>query len=142
MATPAIGLAHPEAVKLPTSQAHLQLVSGIPEPQLDKQTEVDVVSEPAPQVPSGKESLMSQAGIPQSEWAAVDYVVTNESGWNPNATNVSSGAHGLPQALPYSKTGCGWEDGICQLVWATSYAYGRYGGWWAAQAFWAANHWW
>ena len=95
---------------------------------------------PVSDYPSGsKEDWMSQAGIPQSDWAAVDYIVTRESGWNPNATEPVTGAHGLPQALPYSKTGCDWDDPICQLRWANEYAVERYGGWWAAQAYWAVH---
>lgn len=82
------------------------------------------------------------AGIAESEWASVDYIVSRESGWNPNAVNRSSGAEGLVQALPYSKTGCAHGDPICQLRWASVYAQSRYGGWSGAYTFWVANHWW
>lgn len=85
------------------------------------------------------EELMTQAGISQNNWPAVDYIIQHESGWNPEATEPNSGAHGLPQALPYSKTGCGWSDSICQLHWANDYAVARYGGWGEAQAYWE-NH--
>ena len=88
------------------------------------------------------EDWMAQAGIAQSDWGYVDYIISHESGWNPNATNASSGAHGLPQALPYSKTGCGWSDPVCQLRWANTYAVGRYGSWYGAYAFWLSSHWW
>lgn len=94
------------------------------------------------QIVGDKHSWLVASGIPESEWPAVDYIITRESGWNPNATNKSSGAHGLPQALPYSKTGCGWVDAVCQLQWADRYAKSRYGGWWGAKNFWVANHWW
>lgn len=94
---------------------------------------------PQPVYSGSHEDLMAAAGIAQSDYAAADYIVSHESGWNPDATNASSGAHGLPQALPYSKTGCGWDDAVCQLQWAASYATSRYGGWWAAQAYWQSN---
>ena len=95
----------------------------------------------APQ-PTTHEELMAAAGIASSDYAAVDYIVSHESGWNPDATEPVTGAHGLPQALPYSKTGCGWDDAVCQLQWANSYAISRYGGWWAAQAYWAVHRNW
>lgn len=88
------------------------------------------------------EDWMAAAGIAPSDYAAVDYIVSHESGWNPDATEPTSGAHGLPQALPYSKTGCGWDDPVCQLEWASGYAVSRYGSWWAAQAYWQNNHYW
>lgn len=92
---------------------------------------------------SGNHSeLMAAAGIASSDYAAVEFIVNNESGWNANATNASSGAHGLPQALPYSKTGCGWTDAVCQLKWADNYAKQSYGGWNAAYNFWISHRWW
>jgi hypothetical protein len=85
---------------------------------------------------------MVAAGILPVDFGAVDYIITHESGWDPNATEPTTGAHGLPQALPYSKTGCGWSDALCQLHWANIYAVARYGGWWKAQAYWAIHRNW
>lgn len=99
-----------------------------------------VKSTPAPTPSYGShEELMAAAGIAASDYPAVDYIVSHESGWNANATEPNTGAHGLPQALPYSKTGCGWSDAVCQLQWANSYAVARYGGWWGAYNYWV-NH--
>lgn len=103
------------------------------------QPEAQVIT---PVYPTDHVQLMQQAGISPSDYGAVDYIISHESGWNPDATEPTTGAHGLPQALPYSKTGCGWDDPVCQLQWANSYAISRYGGWWAAQAYWAANYNW
>ncbi len=51
-----------------------------------------------------------------------------ESGWNPLAHNASSGAHGIPQALPGSKMGPGWEsDPNVQIDWGLRYIMGVYG---------------
>lgn len=91
---------------------------------------------------SNHDQLMSLAGISQSDWPAVDYIVSHESGWDPDATEPTTGAHGLPQALPYSKTGCGWDDAVCQLEWANQYALSRYGGWWSAYDYWITNNNW
>lgn len=85
---------------------------------------------------------MSAAGIAEGDWGYVDYIVSRESGWNPNATNKSSGACGLVQALPCSKVPGNGYDPVDNLRWATGYATGRYGSWAGAHAFWTKNHWW
>lgn len=88
-----------------------------------------------------KEQWMAAAGIAQSDWAYVDYIVSKESGWNPNATNRSSGACGLVQVYPCSKLPNAY-DPVVNLGWANNYATGRYGSWAGAYAFWTRNHWW
>jgi hypothetical protein len=85
---------------------------------------------------------MSAAGIAESDWGFVDYIVGKESGWNPNATNKSSGACGLVQALPCSKVPGNGYDPVDNLRWANGYATGRYGSWGGAYAFWTSHHWW
>ena len=54
-----------------------------------------------------------------------------ESGWNPQAVNRSSGAYGIPQALPGSKMAAYGSDyltnGNTQIDWGLSYISGRYG---------------
>lgn len=85
---------------------------------------------------------MAAAGIPESDWGYVDFIASKESGWNPNATNSSSGACGLIQAHPCSKVPGSGYDPVDNLRWASGYASGRYGGWAGAYAFWSANHWW
>ncbi|MBO9625623.1 MAG: transglycosylase SLT domain-containing protein [Microbacterium sp.] len=85
---------------------------------------------------------MAAAGIAESDWGYVDYIVSKESGWNPNATNRSSGACGLVQALPCSKVPGNGYDPVDNLRWGSGYANGRYGGWAGAYAFWTKNHWW
>lgn len=85
---------------------------------------------------------MAAAGIASSDWGYVDYVVSRESGWDPNATNSSSGACGLVQALPCSKVPGNGYDPVDNLRWANGYATGRYGSWEGAVTFWKNNHWW
>lgn len=54
-----------------------------------------------------------------------------ESGWNPNAHNSSSGAHGIPQSLPASKMASEGDDyytnGKTQIRWGLKYIKNRYG---------------
>ncbi len=105
-----------------------------------------VAAAPAPLLYTGGGSpadWMAAAGIPQGDWGYVDFIVSKESGWNPNATNSSSGACGLVQALPCGKVpGGNGYDPVANLTWANGYAVGRYGSWAGAYAFWTANHWW
>lgn len=97
--------------------------------------------------PSGsKADWMRAAGIADSDFGYVDYIISHESGWNYHAVNRSSGAYGLPQSLPAGKlasAGADWRDNpVTQLRWANNYAVGRYGSWEAAYRFWTVNHWW
>lgn len=75
------------------------------------------------------------AGAGITDLANASYLIQKESGCNPYAVNKSSGACGVGQALPCSKTGCAMGDGQCQTIWMNSYVMGRYGSWEAA-----ANH--
>lgn len=56
---------------------------------------------------------------------------SKESGWRVNAHNASSGAYGIPQALPGSKmatAGADWETNpATQIEWGLGYISGRYG---------------
>ncbi|MFC6355263.1 aggregation-promoting factor C-terminal-like domain-containing protein [Luethyella okanaganae] len=56
---------------------------------------------------------------------------SKESGWRVNAYNASSGAYGIPQALPGSKmatAGADWETSAAtQIEWGLGYVSGRYG---------------
>ena len=98
----------------------------------------------SPAATGSHEHWMKQAGIPASWFSSINYIVTHESGWNPHATNPSSGAYGLPQALPASKlaaAGRDWRDNpITQLKWMKNYV-NRYGGGPGAAAFWRSHHW-
>ena len=85
---------------------------------------------------------MAAAGIPESDWGYVDFIVSKESGWNPNAVNRSSGASGLVQALPCGKVPGNCFDPVDNLRWANGYANGRYGSWAQAYDFWLTRHWW
>lgn len=88
-----------------------------------------------------KTEWLAASIIPESSWGAADYIVSQESGWNPNAINASSGACGLAQALPCSKVPGNPYDPIDSLNWMNGYVTGRYGGWEGAVAFKQANGW-
>jgi hypothetical protein len=93
-----------------------------------------------PQAVSGDcSSWMTAAGI--SHPLARD-LIQRESGCNHQAVNPSSGACGIPQALPCSKLPQGINTSpVDQLIWMQNYIMGRYGSWEAAIAHHDANNW-
>ncbi|WP_329185960.1 MULTISPECIES: transglycosylase SLT domain-containing protein [Streptomycetaceae] len=80
-----------------------------------------------------------------SQYQCFSNIVTRESGWNYTATNASSGAYGLVQALPGSKmasAGADWRTNPgTQIKWGLNYMNVRYGSPCGAWSFWQANHW-
>jgi len=90
-------------------------------------------------LPAGSHTdWMTAAGISASDQGSANAIISQESGWRVNATNKSSGAYGIPQALPGSKmasAGSDWQTNpITQLKWMNSYVVGRYGSWQNAYA--------
>jgi hypothetical protein len=84
--------------------------------------------------------------MPADQFQCFSNIVSHESGWNYRATNPSSGAYGLVQALPGSKmstAGADWQTNpATQIKWGLSYMNsGRYGSPCGAWSFWQANHW-
>lgn len=89
-------------------------------------------------VPTGScRDWIIAAGVTDIESAYT--IIMRESGCNPNAINKSSGACGIPQALPCSKLGT--SDPIEQIKWMQNYVNNRYGGWAGALSFWNQHHW-
>jgi hypothetical protein len=66
-----------------------------------------------------------------AQWPAFADIVARESGWNVHATNPTSGAYGIPQALPAGKmasAGSDWQtSGYTQLRWMMAYIKSRWG---------------
>jgi len=92
--------------------------------------QVEVVGAKAKSFGGSCGEWMAAAGI--TDIANATYLIGKESGCNPYSVNRSSGACGVGQALPCSKTGCEMGDGACQTRWMNSYVLGRYGSWQAA----------
>lgn len=87
---------------------------------------------------------MRQAGIAESDFGYVEYIIQKESGWNFRAKNPSSSATGLCQTMlsihPVPAT---FKDNpVEQLQWCANYAKRRYASWGGAYSFWLRNHWW
>lgn len=90
-------------------------------------------------------ALLAEFGFGLDQMPALDALWTRESGWNHQAYNPSSGAYGIPQALPGNKmasAGSDWETNpATQIRWGLGYIRDRYGSPQAAWAFHQANGW-
>ncbi|MCW5249114.1 MULTISPECIES: transglycosylase SLT domain-containing protein [unclassified Streptomyces] len=80
-----------------------------------------------------------------AEYQCFDRIVQHESSWNVTATNASSGAYGLVQALPASKmasAGSDWRTNpATQIKWGVDYMKDRYGSACDAWTFWQSHGW-
>ncbi|HEU4425493.1 MAG TPA: lytic transglycosylase domain-containing protein [Pilimelia sp.] len=76
-------------------------------------------------------ALTLRAGFKIDQFACLNALWDKESGWNHRAQNSSSGAYGIPQALPGSKmvsAGADWKTNpATQIEWGLGYIKGRYG---------------
>ncbi|HEX7163347.1 MAG TPA: hypothetical protein VF223_19180 [Trebonia sp.] len=78
-------------------------------------------------------AALARRMFPGEDFAAWNYVAMRESGWNQFARNPSSGAYGIPQALPPTKLpfagqAAGGSNPAAQITWMEGYMRGRYGG--------------
>ena len=90
----------------------------------------------APPAPSGSPQqiamgMLASYGWSSSQFSCLDSLWNQESGWNVYASNPTSGAYGIPQALPGSKmasAGPDWQsDAATQIRWGLGYIQGLYG---------------
>jgi uncharacterized protein YabE (DUF348 family) len=119
----------------------------------------------AVQIPSDKESIMRAAGIADSDFPYVYFIINHENGlWCPTRyqgtsgcpayyvekypgaeTNTSTG-YGLCQATPGAKMASAGDDwrtnAVTQLRWCSGYANARYGSWGAAYEHWLSHNNW
>jgi uncharacterized protein YabE (DUF348 family) len=121
------------------SRKEIQSVT-IDEPK--KQTEVVGGKVKASLSPAEAQALGHQMmlafGFGEDQWSCLQQLWMRESGWRTTAANPS-GAYGIPQALPGSKMGPGWQtDASVQIQWGLGYIKNRYqtpcGAWSAFQS--------
>jgi hypothetical protein len=106
---------------------------------------------PAPPPDPGTAQSIAYSLLPSfgfdaaTQYSCLNDIWTRESGWRYNAENATSGAYGIPQALPASKmasAGPDWQtNATTQIKWGLGYIKERYvtpcDGW----AFWEAHGW-
>jgi hypothetical protein len=101
----------------------------------EQQAQPSQSSQAAP-APSGSAQqiamgMLGSYGWSSSQFSCLDSLWNLESGWNVYASNPSSGAYGIPQALPGSKmasAGSDWQsDAATQIRWGLGYIQAMYG---------------
>jgi hypothetical protein len=71
--------------------------------------------------------MASKYGWGADQFSCLNSLWNRESGWRVHAANPS-GAYGIPQALPGSKMGAGWQNSArVQVAWGLGYIKSRYG---------------
>lgn len=99
---------------------------------------------PASEMQQWAHDYLISSGYSEEDFSAAVYIINHESGWNPSATNASSGAYGLPQALPGSKmasAGSDWATNYqTQFKWFVNYCNQRYGSINGAYQYWLSHH--
>ncbi len=105
-----------------------------------QQTAQQTASQQAPRTagpaPSGSaqsiaESMLGSFGWSSSQFSCLQPLWAGESGWSVTASNPSTGAYGIPQALPASKmasAGRDWQtNAATQIRWGLGYIENTYG---------------
>jgi uncharacterized protein YabE (DUF348 family) len=122
-----------------------------PVPQLEKvgtKRPAPAPTAPAPSPGTAKaiaHQLLQQRGWNDTQYDCLVALWDAESGWNVHASNSSTGAYGIPQALPGSKmasAGPDWQNNATtQIKWGLGYIAGRYGTPCGAWSYWKAAGW-
>lgn len=90
-------------------------------------------------------ALMLDAGYPLAQMPCLEKLWTRESGWNHTSHNASSGAYGIPQAVPGDKMaayGADWETNpVPQIKWGLNYIKNRYDSPCGAWSFFQTHNW-
>lgn len=109
---------------------------------VDAPAALEVKAEPESVVDAVKRAFAPYGWNEGDQWAATDWIVQKESGWNPLARNPSSGAFSLFQFLGSTKDQYlpdESEDPYTQGVAGAKYIRDRYGDPIAAKTFWEKN---
>jgi hypothetical protein len=117
--------------KLAATEAHKATAT-----EARKATAATTAHQAAATVPSGSpqqvtKGMLTQFGWSASQFSCLDPLWAHESGWSITASNPSTGAYGIPQALPGSKmasAGPDWRaSAATQVKWGLEYIQGTYG---------------
>lgn len=124
-------------------------IASIVTAQPSAQVEIIGAKLPTPTNPTDSQALghimMLNAGFGEDQWSCLYTLWTHESGWRTTAGNTSSGAYGIPQALPATKMASYGADYLTsaqtQIAWGLDYIKGRYGTPCNAWSSWQAKGW-
>jgi len=92
-----------------------------------------------------RQIMKNKYGYGADQYSCFNNIIMRESMWDVHATNASSGAYGIPQALPGYKMASvagDWRTNpATQIIWGIEYMDSRYGSPCAAWSFKAAHGW-
>jgi hypothetical protein len=92
-----------------------------------------------------RQLMANTYGWGDAQFQCFDNIIMHESKWSITATNPTSGAYGIPQALPGSKmatAGADWKTNpATQITWALGYVKARYSTPCGAWSFKSAHGW-
>jgi Transglycosylase SLT domain len=92
-----------------------------------------------------RQILKNKYGYGSGQFDCFNNIIMRESKWDINATNPSSGAYGIPQALPGSKMATiasDWRTNpATQIIWGIEYMKDRYGSPCSAWGFKSSHGW-
>jgi hypothetical protein len=130
------------AVQKAAEQAAAARKAAAAKAQAAQQTAVTTPSGSPEQI---AQQMLSKYGWSQSQFSCLQPLWYHESGWNPSAENPSSGAYGIPQALPgaqMASAGADWQTNpATQIRWGLNYIQSRYGSPCGAWAHEQADNW-
>lgn len=100
-----------------------------------------VKSAPSGEIQQYAHDAMKKFGWDDDQWDSLNFIITNESGWDQTAMNKSSGAKGLFQCLGHKDcdTDTYMSDYKEQVDWGLRYIARRYGTPKAAADYWRAH---
>ncbi|HEY8886021.1 MAG TPA: ubiquitin-like domain-containing protein [Candidatus Microsaccharimonas sp.] len=124
-------------------------IASIVTAQSSNQVEVIGAKLPTPTNPTENQALghimMLNAGYGEDQWSCLYTLWMHESGWKTTSGNISSGAYGIPQALPATKMASFGADYLTsaqtQISWGLNYIQGRYGSPCSAWSAWQIKGW-
>jgi hypothetical protein len=126
------------AVVIASAAVAVAMTTGTPGP-----ARATVTAQPTPQQVARK--MLGSFGWARGQYKYLNWLWTAESGWNVSAVNPSTGAYGIPQAVPGAKmatAGPDWRtDAATQIRWGLTYISGSYGSPRAAWLHEAADGW-
>lgn len=122
----------PQPVQKPAPKAQKPAPKATAKPAPRPVAKPAPTSRPAARVPSVAEARSYAAQrVGSAQFKCLDRLWQKESDWNPKARNPSSGAYGIPQALPATKlasAGSDWRTNpVTQVKWGLGYIDNRYG---------------
>ena len=137
-----------QAAQLAAEQAAVAEAAAAEQAAADEAARIAAASVPVND-PAGAKAYAATAlsghGWGAAEMTCLDTLWTKESEWLTGATNASSGAYGIPQALPGTKlatAGGDWQTNYkTQINWGLTYIESRYGSPCLALNFHYANNW-